>query len=237
MRRNVISSFASSDYSIFSFASAKFDLCLWMETLNWILSQERVDQTQCQSCDESKKWIWNRDNFQLIKMSIITNDHIYRMVIVEVQQYLTKPNHCIWPIRTHYTFVSTNEQFAPDEDDLAMVQQPSTITILYIWSLPIVFTALHTDQASHQGLARVWWMISSVWDKISILNNVSTLRCFLSEHLLETWWVRELKKIFLKLSFKYFNFTCSKCQWISCQAQVKLQPSPCWCSRCWRQCC
>ena len=41
-------------------------------------------------------------------------DHVYRMAIVEVQQYLTKPNHCIWPIRTHYTFVSTNEQFAPE---------------------------------------------------------------------------------------------------------------------------
>ena len=59
----------------------------------------------------------------------------YRMVIVEAQQYLTKPNHCIWPIRTHYTFLSTNEQFAPNEDDLAMVRQPSTITILYTWSL------------------------------------------------------------------------------------------------------
>ena len=63
-------------------------------------------------------------------------DYIYRMVKVQVQQYLTKPNHCIWPIRTHYTFVSTNEQSAPNEDDLAMVQRPSTITILYIWSLP-----------------------------------------------------------------------------------------------------
>ena len=61
-----------------------------------------------------------------------TKDHIYRMVKEQVQQYLTKPNHCIRPIRTHYTFVSTNEQFAPNEDDLAMVQQPSTITILYI---------------------------------------------------------------------------------------------------------
>ena len=28
--------------------------------------------------------------------------------------------------------MSTNEQFAPNEDDLAMVQQPSTITILYM---------------------------------------------------------------------------------------------------------
>ena len=36
-------------------------------------------------------------------------DHIYRMVKVKVQQYLTKPNQCIWPIRTHYTFVSTND--------------------------------------------------------------------------------------------------------------------------------
>ena len=48
---------------------------------------------------------------------------------------MTKPNHCIWPIRTHYTFVSTNKQFAPNEDDLAMVRRPSTITILYRWSL------------------------------------------------------------------------------------------------------
>ena len=67
-----------------------------------------------------------------------SKDHVYRMVIVEVKQYLTKPNHCIWPIRTHYTFVSTNEQFAPNEDDIAMVQRPSTITILYIWSLPLL---------------------------------------------------------------------------------------------------
>ena len=44
-----------------------------------------------------------------INLSSHTKDHVYRMVIVEVQQYLTKPNHCIWPIRTHYTFVSTNE--------------------------------------------------------------------------------------------------------------------------------
>ena len=28
--------------------------------------------------------------------------------------------------------MSTNEQFAPNEDDLAMVQRPSTITILYM---------------------------------------------------------------------------------------------------------
>ena len=67
--------------------------------------------------------------------TVLSKDHLYRMVKVQVQQYLTKPNHCIWPIRTHYTFVSTNEQFAPNEDDLAMVQQPSTITILYRWSL------------------------------------------------------------------------------------------------------
>ena len=29
--------------------------------------------------------------------------------------------------------MSTNEQFVPNEDDLAMVQRPSTITILYIY--------------------------------------------------------------------------------------------------------
>ena len=68
-------------------------------------------------------------------MLILSKDHIYRMIKRKVQQYLTKPNHCIWPIRTHYTFLSTNEQFAPNEHDLDMVQWPSTITILYIWSL------------------------------------------------------------------------------------------------------
>ena len=64
---------------------------------------------------------------------------------------MTKPNHCIWPIRTHYTFVSTNQQFAPDEDDLAMVQQPSTITILYIWSLEftlVPFSSANKDKPS-----------------------------------------------------------------------------------------
>ena len=49
------------------------------------------------------------------------------MVKVKVQQYLTKPNHCIWPIRTHYTFVSTNDYIS-----YSLVQQPSTITILYM---------------------------------------------------------------------------------------------------------
>ena len=49
----------------------------------------------------------------VLHLSIWTKDYIYRMVKGKVQQYLTKPNHCIWPIRTHYTFVSTNEQFAP----------------------------------------------------------------------------------------------------------------------------
>ena len=63
---------------------------------------------------------------------VTVKDYTYRMVKVQIQQYLTKPNHCIWPIRTDYTFVSTNEQFAPNEDDLAMVQRPSTITILYM---------------------------------------------------------------------------------------------------------
>ena len=61
-------------------------------------------------------------------------DHIYRMV-KERYSNIWPANHCIWSIRTHYTFVSTNKQFAPNEDNLAMVQWPSTITILYIWSL------------------------------------------------------------------------------------------------------
>ena len=34
---------------------------------------------------------------------VTVKDYIYRMVKVQVQQYFTKPNHCIWPIRTHYT--------------------------------------------------------------------------------------------------------------------------------------
>ena len=62
------------------------------------------------------------------KKWVEVNDHIYRLV----KESNSNIQHCIWPIRSHYTFVSTNEQFAPNEDDLAMVQRPSTITILYM---------------------------------------------------------------------------------------------------------
>ena len=58
-----------------------------------------------------------------------SNDHIYGMV----KESNSNIQHCIWPIRTHYTFVSANEQLAPNEDVLAMVQQPSIITILYMY--------------------------------------------------------------------------------------------------------
>ena len=61
----------------------------------------------------SEIWWKNGINGYQAGNSLQIKDHVYRMVIVEVQQYLTKPNHCIWPIRTHYTLVSTNEQFAP----------------------------------------------------------------------------------------------------------------------------
>ena len=101
------------------------------------------------------------------------NDHIYRMVKVQVQQYWTKPNYCIWPIRTHYTFVSTNEQFAPNEDDLAMVQKPSTITILYIWSLVFYVDLLsfagYTVQCwGWQTVSGCEWLVS--WNIVTILN-------------------------------------------------------------------
>ena len=61
-------------------------------------------------------------------------DHIYRMVKVKVQQYLTKPNHCIWPIRTHYTFVSTNDYIYRI---LTAAAWYSSLQLLpsYIWSL------------------------------------------------------------------------------------------------------
>ena len=75
----------------------------------------------------------HQHSHNIVKHWTKSNDHIYRMV--KESNSNIWPNHCIWPIRTHYTFVSTNEQFAPNEDDLTMVQRPSTITILYIWSL------------------------------------------------------------------------------------------------------
>ena len=43
----------------------------------------------------------------------------------------TKPNHCIWPIRTHYNFVSTNDHICRI-NSCSLVQRPSTITILYM---------------------------------------------------------------------------------------------------------
>ena len=60
-----------------------------------------------------------------------TNNHIYRMVKESNSNF----QHCIWPIRTHYTFVSTNDYIfriltaAACHNGLQLL--PS-----YIWSLP-----------------------------------------------------------------------------------------------------
>ena len=65
---------------------------------------------------------------------VLDKDHVYRMVKEQVQQYLTKPNHCIWPIRTHYTFVSTNDHIYRI---LTAAAWYSGLQLLpsYIWSL------------------------------------------------------------------------------------------------------
>ena len=97
------------------------------------------------------------------KTSVAAKDHLYWMVKEQVQQYFTKPNHCIWPIRTHYTFVSDNEQFAPNEDDLAMVERPSTITILYIWSL--TRTHFMTWRLLFYGF---WWFLVFATENVKI---------------------------------------------------------------------
>ena len=93
---------------------------------------------------------------------------------------MTKRNHCIWPIRTHYTFVSTNEQFAPNEDSLAMVQRPSTITILYTWSLG----ELVRTHCSSLFLTVSQWLTSDLihesWVKISL----SVKQC----EVIILWW-------------------------------------------------
>ena len=58
-------------------------------------------------------------------------DHVYRMVKVQVQQYLTKPNQCIWPELT-ILLCQPMIIYVCSEDDVSWSQQPSTITILYM---------------------------------------------------------------------------------------------------------
>ena len=109
---------------------------------------------------------------------------------------MTKPNHCIWPIRTHYTFVSTNEQFAPNEDDLAMVQRPSTITILYIWSLKRVQLycaqrGLQSANKSRISQVRIVWLCMKIWE--SEFYYLETCNCVqLSGLLINFTWNRKV---------------------------------------------
>ena len=121
-------------------------------------------------------------SYYLLLTKTMLKDHVYRMVKDMVQQYLTKPNHCIWPIRTHYTFVSTNEQFAPNEDDLAMVQRPSTITILYIWSLSEGETELQKQvwNANTQSLWGGYWRCKDKNCHQQLVNKLSEHKLFCS---------------------------------------------------------
>ena len=92
----------------------------WQDMGGWGTREQEENYKRpmsgAESADCSTTLHWE-GNSELVNIK----DHIYRMVKAQVQQYLTKPNHCIWPIRAHYTFVSTNEQFAPNEDNLAMI--------------------------------------------------------------------------------------------------------------------
>ena len=65
-----------------------------------------IENESC--CDENSKYQWLKEAFTAIHsvhhglhIFLLIKDHLYRMVKEQVQQYLTKPNHCIWPIRTH----------------------------------------------------------------------------------------------------------------------------------------
>ena len=55
---------------------------------------------------------------------MIAKDHIYRMV----KESNSNIQHFIWPIRTCYTFVSTNDHI----NSCSLSKRPSTITILYM---------------------------------------------------------------------------------------------------------
>ena len=74
---------------------------------------------------------------------------------------MTKPNHCIWPIRTHYTFVSTNDYIWRI---LTAADWFSGLQLLpsYIWSLDCVDQGEGEDIVEKSILLRLKYFVTSL---------------------------------------------------------------------------
>ena len=77
---------------------------------------------------------------------------------------MTKPNHCIWPIRTHYTFVSTNDCICRIVTAAAW---HSGLQLLpsYIWSLETAELQMTTNNNLQGFLQNRWVLHVKMWAK------------------------------------------------------------------------
>ena len=142
---------------------------------------------------------------------------------------MPKPNHCIWPIRTHYTFVSTNDHI---DRILTVAACHSGLQLLpsYIWSLIscdaingesgwVLVWAIPTNMISPSQLKTIWcwvvkiflpwshllswlaWLTTLIFALLSVLI-VRSLGIRLNINILI--WETEL----LIQTVKYFNSMC-----------------------------
>ena len=65
--------------------------------------------------------------------------------------------------------MSTNEQFAPNEDNLAMVQWPSTITILYTIIALVCQSTILTNFSEKEGMMEYVYQYDNLQRQLQLL--------------------------------------------------------------------
>ena len=113
---------------------------------------------------------------------------------------MTKPNQCIWPIRTHYTFVSTNDyicmyvvkttstgysglQLLPSyiHDPWKSLNVSDQISLLLVWKM-----SLKVESSCRESPSSLIW---DIWRKSGLVT------------LLFTSWTRDFKFVFHEIDF------------------------------------
>ena len=109
---------------------------------------------------------------------------------------MTKPNHCIWPIRTHYTFVSTNDYICRI---LTAAAWYSSLQLLpsYIWSLKIRFkqTRIYSIRCKLPKIDHLNGLCFVVWSvRNSVKRNFVHLNIWTRQDLNQSfhWWCGSL---------------------------------------------
>ena len=114
--------------------------------------------------------------FKTWGISELTNDHIYRMV----KESNSNIQYCIWPIRTHYTFVSTNDYIYRILTAPAWYSSHQLLPS-YIWSLiPAVLSSLSCSVMS------VWEQGRGLFNSIT-QQQIDFLICWTLTRLASHW--------------------------------------------------